>query len=206
MVRVKICGITNYDDASFAQQCGADALGFVFSENSKRYINPDSAAEIINRLNPFILKVGVFVNDDIEEINQIAKLCKLDYIQLYGSINPVNLKKTSFKIIKAIHFNEEFHKNLKLWKGFPLLIDSGNKNNPGGTGKSLPWVELKQNIKEKKVILAGGLNPENVREAIKIVNPMAVDVSSGVEKEPGKKDQKKVQMFIENAKGIDEIF
>ena len=202
MIRVKICGLTNYNDAFLAESLGADAIGFVFYPPGKRYIMPEKAAEIIVKLNPFVSKVGVFVDANTETINSVSELCNLDYAQLYGQESQSDLRSIKIKIIKALHFNQDLSINLKVWEKYPILVDSGNKDAPGGTGKKLPWLELKETIKEDKIILAGGLNPDNVQEAIRIVQPYAVDVSSGVEKAIGKKDAKIMESFIKRVKGI----
>lgn len=200
MTRVKICGITTIDNAIFSQENGADALGFIFYKKSKRYIQPENVKIIISRLNPFISKVGVFVNSSSAEINEITDFCSLTHIQLHGDETVEFAKTLNRPVIKALNFNDQLPAQLEIWRNYSLLIDSWNKDSRGGTGQTIPWQELKQIIGETKMILAGGLTAENVKEAIKTVKPIAVDVSSGVEKSPGIKEKQLVKQFIESAK------
>lgn len=205
MVRIKICGITNLNDAIMAESFGADALGFIFYPASKRFIEAEKAKSIIEQLNPFISKVGVFVNKSVEEINMVSQLCGLTHVQLHGEESVESVVKPEIPVIKALSYDENLDSQLKVWVNFSLLIDSGNKIERGGTGKTLPWKSLAPRIKNKKIILAGGLTADNVVEAIKIIKPLAVDVSSGVEKSPGIKDPIKLKKFIERVREINEI-
>jgi phosphoribosylanthranilate isomerase len=202
MIRVKICGITRLEDALFAQDSGADALGFIFYSSSKRYIDPEEAAEITGKLNPFLVKIGVFVNESTDRINDISVLCGLTHVQLHGDENPQIVSEIKRKVIKAINFSDNILDEIKKWRDHDLLIDSGTREIPGGTGKTLPWQELKNLNISKRFILAGGLNINNVAQGIKMLNPLAVDVSSGVEISPGIKDNNLVKRFIEKVKGI----
>lgn len=199
MIRVKICGITNWNDASLAQDFGADALGFIFYKESKRYVDPHIAAHITGRLNPFVAKIGVFVNESIDNINEIVQHCRLTHVQLHGDESIDFAKSLNTSVIKAFNYTGEIHNQLKNWQNFDILIDSGDLQNRGGTGKTLPWDKLSVQI-QRPFILAGGLNPGNVRDAIRVKNVVAVDVSSGVEKEYGKKDPEKLKNFILKAK------
>jgi len=205
MVRIKICGITNLNDAIMAESFGADALGFIFYPASKRFIEAEKAKSIIEQLNPFISKVGVFVNKSVEEINMVSQFCGLTHVQLHGEESVESVVKLEIPVIKALSYDENLDSQLKVWENFSLLIDSGNKIERGGTGKTLPWKSLVPRIKNKKIILAGGLTADNVVEAIKIIKPLAVDVSSGVEKSPGIKDPIKLRKFIERVREINEI-
>lgn len=200
MIRVKICGITRLEDALTAQKSGADALGFIFYKKSKRYIEPERAATIIQELNPFISKVGVFVDEDTDVINDIASKCGLTHIQLHGQESVSIAQKIHKGIIKALNYDEHLIQKINEWQDYDLLIDSGTKDHPGGTGKTLPWEAIKDIVKNYNFILAGGLNPENVSQAIKILDPPAVDVNSGVEISPGIKDHNLVKQFIRKVK------
>ncbi len=200
MTRVKICGITNIDDAISAQEFGADALGFIFYSKSKRNILPEKAFEIVQELNPFINKVGVFVNSTPQEINKIAAYCGLTQIQLHGD-ETVELAQTlQLPVIRALNFNSQLSGKIDKWRNYSLLIDSGNEETRGGTGQIIPWKKLKNMTGSSQIILAGGLTASNIKEALEIINPNAVDVSSGVEKSPGIKDKHLVKQFIELVK------
>lgn len=200
MIRIKICGITNIQDAIDAQDCGADALGFIFYKKSKRYITPEDAKKIIGKLNPFIAKVGVFVNESGDKVNRIAKLAGLTHVQLHGNETVAFAKAMQLPVIRAINFNGLSSFNLKEWQEFPILVDSGNSITPGGTGEVFDWHKLSDIIKDIPFILAGGLTPDNVSDAVEITKPVAVDVSSGVELGPGKKSRKKIKLFIDKVK------
>lgn len=204
MVKVKICGITNLEDAFEAVNHGADALGFVFFKKSPRYISPAKAKTIIKKLPPFISSVGVFVNEDNIIVEKIADQTGVDAIQLHGDEPPkaCNLSRTVIKAIrvKSIDNLEIISKYKNKVSAF--LLDTYTPEIFGGTGQIFNWdiaIEAKQ---FGRIILAGGLTPENIVQAIRRVHPYAVDVSSGVEAEKGKKDQDKIKLFIEKAKGI----
>ncbi len=204
MVRVKICGITNLEDALAAVEFGADALGFVFFKKSPRYISPAKAKAIIKKLPPFISSAGVFVNEDKRIIEKIADQAGIDAIQLHGDEPPkaCNLSRPAIKAIRVKSIN-----NLEIIlkykdKVSAFLLDTYTPEIFGGTGQIFNWdiaIEAKQ---FGRIILAGGLTPENIGQAIRRVHPYAVDVSSGVEAEKGKKDHRKMKLFIERAKGI----
>lgn len=201
MTRVKICGITRLEDALLAQESGADALGFIFYSKSKRYIDPENAADIISRLNPFIMKVGVFVNESVSGINEISTHCGLTHIQLHGGESPDIVSQIKRSIIKAINFSQNLVNDLAIWQGRDILIDSGSKETPGGTGKTLPWEALQALHLQQPFILAGGLSLDNIEKALAMLNPAAVDISSGVERAPGIKDPDLVKQFIKKVKG-----
>ncbi|MBL7197558.1 MAG: phosphoribosylanthranilate isomerase [Candidatus Omnitrophica bacterium] len=201
--KVKICGITNIKDALQSVWCGADALGFVFFKKSKRYINPKEAKKIIEILPPWIFKVGLFVNEKIANVRKIAKDCKLDFIQLHGDENQSYLKKLKgLRIIKAIRIKEKIaFRNLDNLACELLLFDAYSKVEFGGTGRKFNW-DVNREIKKirKPYIISGGLTPFNVHQAVKRFLPYAVDVSSGVERRPGKKDERLIKEFIRNVK------
>jgi phosphoribosylanthranilate isomerase len=200
--KVKICGITNIEDALQSVQSGADALGFVFYKKSKRYIKPVNARKIIQSLPPWVIKVGLFVNDKISNIKKVADYCCLDFIQLHGDEDSSYLKKLSnFNIIRAVRLKDGPNiKNLNSLNCTIVLFDSYSPEF-GGAGRKFNW-DLSKEIKKirKPYMISGGLTPLNVSKAVKLFSPFAVDVSSGVEIKPGKKDRILIKEFIKNAK------
>ena len=203
MVKVKICGITNLDDARSAVAAGCDALGFVFYRKSPRYISPKDVSGIIRKLPGKIVKVGVFVDEKAQRIKNIAKLCRLDFVQLHGRESVNFCKKLKgLKIIKAFRVKGTIDENdISRYKVKAYLFDTYVKSKAGGTGKSFNW-RLLCGIKRSKtpVFLSGGISIKNVKKAVKTVKPQWVDVSSSVEKLAGRKDAKKVREFIKAAK------
>lgn len=200
MVKVKICGITNLDDALAAAECGADALGFVFYEKSPRYITPETAAHIIKVLPPFISTVGVFVDETNEKINDILHVTGLNIVQLHGDESQEMCDSWS-RVIKAFRIREFTDlERLKDYTVSAYLLDAYDRDMPGGTGQVFNWDIALEAKNLGKVILAGGLNPDNIARAVTRVRPYAVDVSSGVEKIKGKKDIAKMKLFIERTK------
>jgi len=214
MTKVKICGITNSEDALLSAKFGADALGFNFYGKSPRYVSPEKAREIIEQLPENILKVGVFVNEDLEKMIEIAETAKLDALQLHGEETPEfarELKaKTNLEIIKAFRVSPEFKpEDVLKYETDAILLDAYNQQEHGGTGETFDW-EIAKKVQEvfPKMYLAGGLSVDNVRKAIKNVGPYAVDSCSLLEKNRGKKDEQKVREFLEvvrNAKAINFI-
>ncbi|MCL4474990.1 MAG: phosphoribosylanthranilate isomerase [Nitrospirae bacterium] len=202
MVKVKICGITNLGDALVAAEFGADALGFVFFKGSPRYIPPDEAGKIILDLPPFITAVGVFVDEKPEEVERIMKHAAIDVAQFHGH-EPPEACSIGRSVIKAIRIKELTDlDSLKHYHVSAFLLDTYTPESFGGTGQIFNWdiaVDAKQ---FGKIVLAGGLNPDNIEKAVRWVRPYAVDVSSGVEEEKGKKDHKKLKLFIERAKSV----
>lgn len=200
MVEIKICGITNPEDAIKIARLKPDAFGFVFYRRSPRYINPKKAKEIIKNIPNPIKKVGVFVNEKEQNIKRIAKDLRLDMLQFHGNESPEFCKKfKGYKIIKAFRVKDKIElKNLLAYKTFAYLFDTFLKSKAGGTGKKFNWTRVGHlGVFHKPIFLSGGLNAKNVKEAIKQVSPDWVDVSSSVEIKPGKKDYKKVKGFIE---------
>lgn len=207
MVKVKICGITNYKDAQAACRFGADALGFVFAESPRR-ITPEKAKDIIKKIPPNVVTVGVFVDENKEKVLKIARDCGLDCLQLHGNESPGYCKelKKCYRIIKAVRVHGK--ENLKRIKGYDVdafLLDSYVTGKNGGTGTKFDWdmaVEAKKIVRciDAAVILAGGLDPLNVEDAIRKVKPYAVDASSGLESSPGRKDHGLVKKFIEKVR------
>jgi phosphoribosylanthranilate isomerase len=205
MTRVKICGITNMEDALLATGMGADAIGFIFAE-SPRQITPAKARTIIRTLPPLVKSVGVFVNKEPERIKEIKSLCGLDLIQMHGDESPEICRDLMPHSIKAFRIqNERNIKNIKRYQGAvrAILLDTYQKGKAGGTGKTFDWSLA---VKAKKtglpIILSGGLGPENIEEAISTVKPYAVDVNSGIEKRPGKKDTVLMKQLMEKIRKI----
>jgi phosphoribosylanthranilate isomerase len=196
MVRVKICGITNLEDALAAIEWGADALGFVFAPSS-RQVTLKIAQSLIAQLPPFVSKVGVFVNSDLETIRGVMNICNLDLAQLHGSESP-DLCQTLFpRAIKSFRVKDESTLALlPQYKVSAYLLDSYHPYLAGGSGQSFNWDIAKQATQYGPIILSGGLSPDNVCQAISKVTPYAVDVSSGVESSPGKKDHRKMRTFL----------
>jgi phosphoribosylanthranilate isomerase len=203
MVRVKICGITTVEDALVAVEAGADAIGLVFHEQSPRYVSPAQAMAIVRALPPFVQAVGLFVNAAIEFVNATADLCRLDLVQLHGDETPEYCGLIERRVIKAFRIKDITSLDpLHNYQVTGYLLDAWLPAAYGGTGISFNWDVAKMAEKYSPIILAGGLTPENVRSAVEIVAPYAVDVSSGVESSPGNKDPEKVREFIRRAKGL----
>ncbi len=204
MVRVKICGITNLADAKVAVEAGADALGFVFAKSPRR-VTPDRARAIVSALGPWVATVGVFVNEAPDRVRRIAERCGLTAVQLHGSETPASLKKFApLRTIKTFHVDDTFSASVsrpyEAASGF--LLDTRVGNRLGGTGMRFDWAAASDRVRgmRRPVIISGGLTPDNVREAVRVFSPYGVDVSSGVERSPGKKDPQLVKEFIRNAR------
>lgn len=201
MVRVKICGITNLEDARHAVACGADALGFVFYPGSPRHVPPERARTIIAALPPLVTPVGLFVNETPERVRMIAKVCGIEVIQLHGDEPPTACDYAPSRVIKALRVTDAASiAGHEKYRTSALLLDTWCADGYGGTGKSFNWDLGAEVARQRPVILAGGLTPENVARAIRTVHPYAVDVSSGVERAPGQKDAAKVAAFIAAAR------
>ncbi|MCK5082614.1 MAG: phosphoribosylanthranilate isomerase [Candidatus Omnitrophica bacterium] len=199
MVRVKVCGITNSEDASKAVYYGAWALGFVFTKKSPRYISPSRARKIIEQLPPFVTPVGVFVDQSERAVRDICKFTRISTVQFHGEEKAVYCKRfTDFKVIKAFRIGEFFPaEEIMKYKVDAYLFDTYQDGIAGGTGKIFNWDLLKEHKIEKPVILSGGLSAENVREALEATKPFAIDVSSGVEKAPGIKNPRLIRSFFD---------
>ncbi|MGN7613783.1 phosphoribosylanthranilate isomerase [Magnetococcales bacterium HHB-1] len=202
---IKVCGITRDKDLKNALQAGVSALGFVFYPPSPRAITAEAAAPLIQQIPPFVSRVGLFVNASFTEIEQNIKMSQIDTIQLHGDESPEycqqlkdHLNNFPGQIIKAIRVQSA--EDLALCKNYSLssiLLDARvTDGRYGGTGERFDWTLLQKTPLKQAIILAGGLTPENVRQAIDRVQPWAVDVSSGVEKRPGIKDAKKIKQFV----------
>ena len=202
-MKIKICGITNDLDAHWAVESGADLIGFVFYKDSPRYVSPGQAREIIKKLPPQTVTVGVFVNETNQNMLTITQYCGLHTLQLHGqeSIQQVIALKNR-SLIKAFSPKTEQDLNpLQAFAGYPLLIDTPS-NKYGGSGKTGNWELAKKVSSCFRIFLAGGLTCENVAQAISVVRPFGVDVSSGVEKSKGIKDPEKVRSFIKIVRQI----
>jgi phosphoribosylanthranilate isomerase len=207
-VRVKICGITRLDDALAAVDAGADAIGFVFFPESPRYLPLHDAASIIQELPPFITTVGVFVNEKPDQIERMVIRTGVDLIQLHGDEQP-HAHLLARRVIKAIRVkNRESLYPLGDYQGevCAFLLDTYTPDVFGGTGQTFNWDIAIEAKKFGRIILAGGLTPDNVTEAVRRVKPYGVDVSSGVELSKGRKDRGKLRAFIEKAKSVQTIW
>lgn len=209
--RIKMCGITNIEDAEEGIRAGVDALGFIFVEDSPRYIEPEKAKEIVEQLSPFVDLVGVFVDRENVEVQEIIDYCGLSYAQLHGSESPEYCSQIAYaaspcKVIKAFRVGTgttaaEFHPYQNEVQGF--LLDTYVADQAGGTGRTFDWEIIHSLELQRPVILAGGLTPENVGEAIRKVQPFAIDVNSGVELRPGLKDYDKLMALLEEVRKAD---
>jgi phosphoribosylanthranilate isomerase len=196
-VRVKICGITNLEDALHAVECGADALGFVFYEKSPRYITPETAKEIIDALPPFVERVGLFVNETLEHMQSIARTCGISTLQPHFDIDESVIKTASMPVLPVIRAAKA--DDVERLASHYRLVDAYCEAY-GGSGKrlNLEWFEK---IDRSRIIIAGGLTPDNLNE-LRGYGFYGVDVSSGVEAYKGKKDPAKVEAFIRHAKAL----
>ena len=203
-VRVKVCGITRCEDAKIAVQLGVDAIGFVFWPKSVRYISPDLARQIATNIPPFICTVGVYVDPDLEWVEETVKVAKINLLQFHGDESPEFCNQFSQPYIKAIRVKQDtdllqYVEWYSTAKG--LLLDTYTVDMPGGTGHVFDWRLIPQHL-PMPLILSGGLNSNNVAMAIKQIQPWAVDVSSGVEASKGIKDEKKIFAFMQGVKQL----
>jgi phosphoribosylanthranilate isomerase len=208
MTKVKICGITNLEDALLSVKFGADALGFNFYRKSPRFIEAEKVRQIVEQLNGEVLKVGVFVNETLENIAETATTAKLDAIQLHGEETPEFCReikqKTNLEIIKAFRVSPTFKpEDVLKYEVDAILLDAYNPKEHGGTGEIFDW-EIAKKVQEifPKMYLAGGLNETNIARAKNLVNPFFVDVCSGIESVKGKKDMAKLIEFTSALKII----
>lgn len=205
MIRVKICGITTPEDARAAVEAGADALGFVFFRKSPRHAPPDVVKAIVKALPPFVLSVGVFVDEEAGTVRELMDQCGLTLAQLHGGETASYCECLGRPIIRALRLRGPGdllalaeYKGRAQVRGF--LVDAFSEKEYGGTGQVADWGLAAEAAKSADILLAGGLTPENVQEAVRQVRPYGVDVSSGVEVSPGRKDHAKVRAFIEAAR------
>ncbi|MBI2353724.1 MAG: phosphoribosylanthranilate isomerase [Deltaproteobacteria bacterium] len=201
MIKVKICGITNLEDALVAIEAGADALGFVFHPKSPRHLFPEQAAAIISQLPPFVQTVGLFVDESLETVNETAAQCGLDIVQLHGDETPGFCAAVGRRVIKAFRVKEiTCLEPMQGYRVSACLLDAWSPTAHGGTGLTFNWEIAACAAQAGRIILAGGLRPENVADAVRQVRPYGVDVSSGVESSPGRKAADRVREFIRKAK------
>ena len=204
MVRVKICGITNARDARLAARLGADAVGFNFYRQSKRYVRPERVRAIVAALPPFVTTVGVFVDEEPEAVMELCRMCHLDVVQLHGDESPARVDEVrGIRRIKAIRVAAARDvERCRRYHAESFLLDAYVPDEPGGTGRAFDWKLARGADQFGPIILAGGLTPDNVEEAIRIAQPYAVDVASGVESAPGVKVKKLMDTFIRRAKAV----
>jgi|UniRef100_A0A7C3Z0M7 phosphoribosylanthranilate isomerase len=205
MVRIKICGITNLEDARLAADLGAHALGFIFYPKSPRSVRPEEAREIIRNLPPLVMTVGVFVDEEAGTVREIAETAGLDWVQLHGRESPGYCRFLQRRVIKGFRIKDA--SSLSLLPDYrgavqAYLLDTYKAGTAGGTGETFDWDLARQAGEWGPVILAGGLTPANVARAISVAQPGAVDVASGVEVAPGKKDPEKLRAFFEAIKEV----
>jgi len=207
--RIKICGVRDAATAQAAVDAGADAIGFVFEPTSSRYINPSEAWRLLGRLPPFVTTIGVTRNASLERFVQIERLCPTDFSQLHGDEDEESVRACGPRVIKVIAFNDEtIDAQLRRWSRVDevdaILVDAPTP----GAGRAFPWEPLAAAHERhaggaKPIILAGGLTPDNVEEAVRLVRPFAVDVSSGVESSRGVKDHDLMRAFCEAVRTAD---
>lgn len=202
MVRVKICGITNIENALEAVRAGADAIGLVFYEKSPRYVIVQKAVDICNALPPFVSTVGLFVNAKDDLVREVITQVGIDLLQFHGEESPDYCKNFSRPYLKAIRVkpSTDLVQYATAYRGAKgLLLDAYVPGKPGGTGTTFDWKLIPEDL-PLPIVLSGGLDPENVKDAIRSVKPWAIDVSSGVEKAPGLKDATKIREFIKGVR------
>ena len=204
MVQVKVCGITNLEDARASVEAGADALGFNFWEGSKRYVRPGDARRIIAHLPEGVLCVGVFVNvTDAGTLKSVAAEAGVGAVQLHGDESPEYCAELrGLRVIKALRVGADYRpERASRYEAEAILLDAYAEGEPGGTGQTFDWARARETRERvRKLYLAGGLTPENVAAAIAEVEPFAVDVCSGVERAPGLKDARRVSDFVKAVK------
>ncbi len=195
-VKIKICGITNEADALAAVHAGADALGFIFYRGSPRYVEPERVAGLVAELPPFVVTVGVFVNAPVEVVNEVCGTTGLQVAQLHGNESPGFCDRLDRPVIKVFRVKDETWKTeAAAYSVGAVLLDTFAEDRYGGTGVTFDWRFVEGS--PHRVILSGGLNPDNVTEAVQRVRPYGVDAGSGVEREPGRKDHRKIRSFVE---------
>ncbi len=200
-IRIKICGITTFQDAKAAVSFGAHALGFILVRKSPRYVDPDRVRDIVRQLPPFVQSVGVFVNEDPGRVGELISHCGLDLVQFHGEESPSCCKRFETRAVKAFRVKGiDILDEIRAYEGSvrAVLLDSWSSGAHGGTGKSFDWSIARRVVEALTVpvILAGGLDVSTVSKAISLARPFGVDVSSGVEKAPGIKDRELVKEFI----------
>ena len=202
-VKIKICGLTRVEEALAAAEAGADAIGLMFYEPSPRCVDLETAAAIAAALPPFVSRVGVFVDPEEGRVREVLERCRIDRLQFHGEESPEFCRQFGLPVIKAVRVRDESAlAELAAYDREAWLLDSYVKGVPGGTGEVFNWdLAVRAVALGRPVLLAGGLTPDNAAEAVRQVRPYGLDVSSGVEAAPGRKDADKVRAFIRAARG-----
>ncbi len=203
--RIKICGITRNEDAAAAAKAGADALGFVLYRNSPRFVDPQRAKAIADRIPPFISTVGLFVDANAAEVEASLGVFRVDYLQFHGDETPDYCRQFGVPFVKAIRVRpgvDLLQYAINFGAARALLLDAFVAGVPGGTGQGFDWSLIPRNL-PLPIVLSGGLSPDNITEAVRTVRPWAVDVSSGVEVTKGIKDAEKIRQFIRGVRNAD---
>jgi len=205
-LRVKICGITREEDARVAADLGAWAVGFIFWPGSARAIDARHARDIVRALPPFVMPIGVFVDQPADEIEEVASTVRLGAVQLHGGERPDMARSLSYPVIKAVPIDVQGHAlGLDDWPDTLVLLDAHDPVRRGGTGRPIDWHAAAAIARQRPIVLAGGLTPENVAQAVVQVRPAAIDVSSGVESAPGIKDHARMRALfasVSAARGV----
>jgi phosphoribosylanthranilate isomerase len=204
-MRVKICGVRRVEDAQLACELGADAIGLVFWPDSPRFIDPYRARAIVAALPPFVSPVGVFVDQPSDYVSGVAGLVRLGAVQLHGNEPAATYAKSVHRVIKAVTLPNGVESLAAVPDHVTVLLDAHDPIQRGGTGRTIDWSLAATVARSRRVILSGGLTPENVAEAIARVRPYAVDVSSGVESKPGVKDPDKLRCFFEAVANLEPL-
>jgi phosphoribosylanthranilate isomerase len=198
---VKICGVTQLEDAVAAADAGANAVGFVFWPNSPRFVDPYRARAIVAKLPPFVTAVGLFVNQPVAYVNGVASLVRLGAVQLHGDETPAFAASVTAPVIRALPLDA-----VDAWPAdTTLLLDAHDPVQRGGTGRTIDWTAAATVASRRRVLLAGGLTPDNVADAITRVHPFGIDVSSGVERAPGIKDHQRIRALFEAIHGTSDV-
>jgi phosphoribosylanthranilate isomerase len=196
MMRIKICGITNLNDALLCQSLGVDAIGFIFYPGSKRYVPPEQVEDIVNQVSPLLLKIGVFVNEQADMVNHIIRTCHLHGAQLHGDESPQFIQEIHYPVIKAFRIDNQFNFSvMNAYKNCSFLLDTYSPDVYGGSGESFDWNCIPARLRST-CMLAGGISADNIQQVFKKVKPAGVDLSSAVESTPGKKDPEKLKAFF----------
>jgi phosphoribosylanthranilate isomerase len=205
VTRIKVCGLTRREDALYAAALGVDALGFVFAASSRRRADTGTVAAIVAELPPFVTAVGVFQDQPAAEVRRIAAECRLDLVQLHGSEGSAYIRDLGLKVLVAVSLTRR--EDLARLREYPaacaFLLDAGAGGARGGSGRTFDWEWAVEAKKFGRVVLAGGLGPGNVAEAVRRVRPWAVDAASGTEVTPGQKDPEKLRRFVERIREVD---
>ena len=206
MIRVKICGVRRIEDAVLAVELGASAIGFIFWPSSPRFLEPDAAARIVDALPPFVTAVGVFVDQPVEYVTDVARGLKLGAVQLHGNETPESYAGAPARVIKAFGVADQAEVERDAMAVPPdvmVLLDAHDPVMRGGTGRAIDWSRAAAIARWRPIILSGGLDADNVQRAVETVAPFAIDVSSGVESAPGVKDANRLRAFFERTRTLD---